>query len=69
MSIRRIVSPVDTNPMVDWTPFGFRMEGFGYPDKSDRIKFAKFLQFSKTLNFIRFYTIRVNRIASLHIHM
>ena len=33
------------NPMADWSPLGFWMEGFGYPDKSDRIEFAKFAKF------------------------
>ena len=33
-----LVTVRDGNPMADWTLFGFRMEGFGYPDYPVRIK-------------------------------
>ena len=46
----------DVNPMADWTPFGFRIEGCGYPDYSVRTKIHykiafSFKKFAENLNF------------------
>ena len=43
--IHRTIRNRNGNPMADWTPFGFRMEGFGKPDYPVWIKICIFHYF------------------------
>ena len=39
--------------MTDWTPFGFRMECFGYPDYPVRIEYVFLANFSLILRILK----------------